>query len=621
MQHTSLDLAIIDLSERAPQSRLQTRTLCPECSATRKAHNRKVRSLSIRREEHPERIIYFCHHCSLNGIVTTEQQAPTHRAPTRRAPSPVREVAPPPKQVSGTLSERARKYLKRRGVEGAAIKLGVFSTKRWFRKVNGEVEGLAFPYRSDGGVEAVKYRCIDKKDFSCEGSPTSFWLAHRLSEGLKQILITEGELDALTFIESGFDSVVSVPNGASATVRSDTPPPREEDGGFNYFWHSHEEINTCPRIVLALDGDGPGKILGEELARRVGKAKCWYLEWPKNCKDANDVLLRHGKEILVKLVKEALPWPVAGLYGAKHYEGSLLDIYTKGVGKGESTGIACVDELMTIVPGQVSVVTGVPSSGKSEFIDQIMVNLAVQSGWSSAVASFENPPEFHLIKLLEKYIGKPFHQGDTQRMTEEEINESMTWINDHFVFIDQSDGEPCHLTSILERARAAVQRLGVRVLVIDPYNYITREDQRGSNETDQISHMLTQVKNFAKGHDVHVFFVAHPAKLRRDDKGRSPIPMGYDISGSAAWFSKADMGVTIDRNDDGSSDVHVWKCRFKWVGKQGVTTIKYDTVTGTYTEGVDWDAEYRALGGEPGQVVYSAMNTEEPVAPDPWWND
>ena len=151
--------------------------------------------------------------------------------------------------------------------------------------------------------------------------------------------------------------------------------------------------------------------MGEEIARRIGKDKCWIVEWPDGCKDANDVLVKKGKKEVDRVIYKSRPYPVAGLYDAKHFYEQVDEIYEKGMGRGESTGYPNVDELYTIVEGQLTVVTGHPSSGKSEFIDQIMVNLAEERGWKFAVCSFENEPRLHIAKLISKHFRKPFFDG------------------------------------------------------------------------------------------------------------------------------------------------------------------------------------------------------------------
>ena len=226
--------------------------------------------------------------------------------------------------------------------------------------------------------------------------------------------------------------------------------------------------------------------------------------------------------------------------------------------------------------------TGYPSSGKSNFVDQLMVNLAKTSDWKFAICSFENQPEIHISRLMEIYMKKRFFDGK-ERMTEEEKNTAFKWVNEHFLFIDTNGEEPSTLESILERTKVAVKRMGIRGLVIDPYNYI--DMSRDTTETEAISNMLSKVQRFIKANDLHCWFVAHPSKINRSGV-EQPRPDGMSISGSMAWWAKTDCGLTIHRKE-GYVEVAVWKCRYRWVGTQGETTLLYSKVSGTYEENLD----------------------------------
>src|SRR5262249_5606815 len=176
----------------------------------------------------------------------------------------------------------------------------------------------------------------------------------------------------------------------------------------------------------------------------------------------------------------AEPYPIAGLHSVLEFTDETI-AYRDGRKRGLSTGWQSLDEFMTIRPGEVSVVTGVPGSGKSEFIDALAVNLAFAYGWRFALCSFENLPAEHVAKLAEKYSGTPFWDGPTGRMSELDLQRAMDWIADRF-FLIRFDDEAPTIEAILEKARAAVMRHGIRGLVIDPYNEI--EHQRPPNMTE-----------------------------------------------------------------------------------------------------------------------------------------
>ncbi len=218
---------------------------------------------------------------------------------------------------------------------------------------------------------------------------------------------------------------------------------------------------------------------------------------------------------------------------------------------------------------------------------------------------------------------KPFFEGLNPRVTKQERDTALEWVNDHFTFMDQSDGAATTIEGILERAAAAVQRLGVRGLVIDPFNYITL--RREESETNEISDMLTKTRQFIACYDCHVWFIAHPTKLYTSDGGGIPIPMGYSISGSAAWFSKADIGLSVTRpwqhspmvtnefgervhsmDQDNTTEIHCWKVRFKWMGRLGTAKLEYNPVNGVYSERINW-----------GEVAAGLPRDDEAL---PWWD-
>ena len=547
----------------------QHRYTCPWCSPTRKKKHDTC--LSVNRGH--DSILYNCYHgdCGMNGVVWLQE---AHKGYAKMAePKPMRAV-----DDYDSLDERHYEFLTSRGIST--------STAHKFKLVGDEYMGkpaLGFLYfDKKGKPEAIKHRILGDKSFACTNGPASFFGLERIKKG-DDLYIVEGEMDVLALAEVGVNAI-SVPNGATLKVTEGRIDPKE-DNKFRFLWDAKEFVDAAKRIVIATDADAPGEALAEEIARRVGKERCWRIKFPEGSKDSNDVLLKEGAERLRKAVSEPTPWPVQGLYDAERFRDSVWELYDKGAGAGESTGYESVDELYTVVPGQVTIVTGIPSSGKSEFIDQVMMNLASNKGWKFGVCSFENEPRFHIAKLMSKRSGIHFFEGYHRRMNKEEAAAAFNFVNDHFAFVHQDDGSLADLDSILDRLRVAILRFGIRGAIIDPYNFISR-DNRDKSETEWISDMLTKVKAFAMGHGIHIWFVAHPTKLQKGVDGRIPAPGGYDISGSAAWFAKADCGLTVHREKDEPTvaQIHVWKCRFAWVGKQGQTNLLYNTGTTRYDE-------------------------------------
>ena len=549
----------------------QYKIICPNCGPDRKKRKEKTLSLSIE----ADRILFNCWHCDSKGIVPLEEIRPISRREI---------VAVAQKRDWSDLSDQAMTFLTSRKIsKQTAEKLRIKSAMNYIQALGKEVECVVFPYMNQGQEYAAKIRSVDGKGFACNGAPQSFFNIQNVAPN-DWMIIVEGEMDCAALVEVGYESVVSIPNGAPMKVIDGKIDPKE-DNKFRFIWDAKKQIDLASRIVICTDSDVAGQAAAEEIARRIGKDRCWIVEYPEGCKDANDVLMKHGKDAIDDMMANCKPWPISGLYESSHFFDQLDEIYDKGMGRGESTGYANVDDLFTIAEGQLSVVTGLPSSGKSEFVDQLMVNLAQSRGWKFAVCSFENEPRLHIAKLISKHLKKPFFDGPTQRMSKADLEVGKQFVHENFSFLYQADGSLSTLDSILERLKIAVMRHGVRGCVIDPYNYISKPNDVA--ETEWISVMLSQVRLFAQAHGLHIWFVAHPTKMLRGADGSVPPPKGYDISGSAAWFAKADLGITVHRPDPARSPVSeiiCWKCRFSWIGKQGQTPLVFNTITSSYSE-------------------------------------
>jgi twinkle protein len=282
----------------------------------------------------------------------------------------------------------------------------------------------------------------------------------------------------------------------------------------------------------------------------------------------------------------------------------VRQLWDSGMPAGFKTGWLNVDKHYTIVPGQLSIVTGWPGSGKSEWVDALAMNL-MPSGWGFAIFSPENQPyELHLSKLYEKFIGKPFGRGPTERMTADEVAMATTQLEGKVAWI-QTAADGISLAGVLDNATKffeSARDFRHRGLIVDPWNELDHLRPANLSETEYISQSLTMLRNWARASECHVWLVAHPQKLRRDDNGKLPIPRPDSISGSQHWWNKADVAITVHRDmgDDPKQDVeiHVWKVRFKHIGSPGMVVLKYDKTTGKYHEPLSnvMDFKTRAAG-------------------------
>ena len=261
-------------------------------------------------------------------------------------------------------------------------------------------------------------------------------------------------------------------------------------------------------------------------------------------------------------------------------------LYESGMPAGEKTGWKTIDPHYTVMEGQMTIVTGWPGSGKSEWLDALLVNLAAK-GWRFKMFSPENQPvETHISKLVEKVSGKPFGFGPTERITRAENKAAVQLLAKSFRFMATPAETGASVTDILaESLPWLMEAWNKRGLIIDPWNELEHWRPNNLSETEYVSKTLSQIRNWARSNKIHVWIVAHPAKARRDESGKLPIPKPDMISGSQHWWNKADCAVTVWRDFDNPSDevdVHIQKVRFKHIGKPGMVTMRYDRVTGRY---------------------------------------
>ena len=554
----------------------QYKRFCPECQPSRKTTHDKSLSLKIDSSGGQ----YLCHHCAITGGWMTNKDS-GFRFSTSPATA-VRSTI----NVSDSTNATATAYLRGRGIKDKVIETHTIQGE--YRFSGRTVPAVGFPYRDDGEITAIKWRSADEtKSFSQQNVCEDFWGLETYRDG-NDLLLVEGEIDALSWLSCDLPedlTVLSIPNGAPAKVK-DTKISPEDDKKFSYLWRAEEQLNTASRIILGFDSDKPGQALQAEILRRIGTARdIWILDLGE-FKDTNEALAAKGPAYCLGQLEAAKPLPTVGLYGVEEFRDEFTTLYDDGHVTGMAPGIGSLDKLMTIVPGMVTVVTGFPSSGKSDLIDQICLNLAREHGWKTVYSSFEKPPSLHLAQLCAKLVGKPFFDGPTARMSREERDWAVEFCEQHFLFMDHSKAAPSTIDGILDVASKAVLRQGSRLLVIDPYNFITKSS--AEKETDFVSSALTRVQSWARRSDAHVFFIAHPTKISPDrrEAGKKTIVTGHDIAGSAAWFAKADLGLTVWRHpeDEQPPEAIIWKCRWSHLGKHGSTQLDFDRATGRWSD-------------------------------------
>lgn len=495
-----------------------------------------------------------------------------------------------------TLTNAARAWLKARGLDPALCeeKLGFTSGHL---KPDGP-EWLKIPYEQDGEVVNWKLRQLDEKRFQQrKGGAQIFWRYDCIGDAAlaeEPLLITEGEFDAVAAIMAGHWRTVSIPAGAPETSV-------EDRAGAKYWFleHARAKIEPIKQIIIAADADGPGRALLSDLSALLGPARCRFVAYPEDCKDLNDVLLKHGLEA-VKRVIDTAPWKaVAGVYRFDE----LPPVPDLTIWRPRFEGFSEIGDLIPLCPGHLSIWTGLPSHGKSTLLNACAWAISEREGIRIAHGAFETTPQREYLQdLISHKTGFPIgHAG----MPEGAVDSARAWVQEHIVFINadsglNEEGEMIDATLewFIQCVQTAVVRYGCRFIILDPWSQIDHDLVGGEREDQYIRKALRRFRTLARIFDVHIAVVAHPMKARRDADGAYEMPEGYEISGAAHWYNFADVGVTAHKApetkmEDGEEVfdensrrvlIRVWKVKnHRMMNRPGDVYANVDSNTGRYT--------------------------------------
>ena len=535
---------------------------CPACHDTRT--NKRDKSLSV----DWDKCIAHCHYCGKSFFFGKTEKI--YHAPKTVQPSKleVKGYKKPGKLANEEpLDENMRKWFEQRGIPAEVAEAeGIVKVCRKMPQTGQIEKCIVFPYTVEGELVNRKYRDGAKNFMLESGAKLVPWRIDEIRERY-ECIITEGEMDALSFIVAGFKNVISVPNGAQKNLTY-----------LDDFIETHFENKQC--IFIATDTDAKGLELRAELVRRFGEEKCLIVDYGKGCKDANELLMSQGADALRWALSMAQQIPLEGVFTASDVREELELLFEKGLQKGAVLKMGELDELLSLEVGRLMIVTGIPGDGKSEFLDEMAVRLSLHYDWRCAWFSPENfPVTLHHPKLIEKLIGKRFLKGLISPM---EFDAAVGYLSHNFFDILPEEGY--RVDTILEKAEALVRRKGIRVFILDPYNCLEHQIPTGQSETQYIGEFLEKLRSFARRRQVLVILAAHPTKMKKDPLAKKfPVPTMYDISGSAAFFNKADFGIAIERDrTQGVTRVHVQKVKFRHLGQPGVASFEYNTHNGRF---------------------------------------
>jgi len=543
---------------------------CPLCSHTRKPKNQKLQCASY----DWERGLGTCHNCNTTFQLHTYQ---------RKGSSERVYVRPDTPANFNEVSTNVETWFGTRGISKQTLKdLQVAEGLEFMPQTGKQENTIQFNYFMGDQLINVKYRDGRKNFKLYKGAEKVFYNINSIV-GYDTCVIVEGEMDVLALHEAGIPNAISVPNGATLN-----------NNNLDYLDNCIDYFDDKTRIILAVDADEPGQMLQRELVRRLGAEVCYLIDFNGN-KDANDFLLEHGADALRNAVYNSRPVPLENVSTLKDIEDELKDFVKNGFKPGYQVGLKNFDSIFSTYTGQFITVTGVPSSGKSDFVDQMVVGYNQLYGWKTAYASPENQPVYlHAHKLMRK------HWQDMPRVDDidgDKWEKVSNHVNDNYFFIDM---DKYNLEAVLRKGAELVKRKGIKCLVIDPFNKIRDVDAKSDDVNRYTMDYLAKIEAFCKKYDVLTFIVAHPTKMYKGQDGKMEEPTMYNIKGGGEWYDASYHGLLVHRDYEAkTTKVKVLKVKFQNLGENGAEShFTWEPRSGSFVPHINDEVETEAMPWE-----------------------
>lgn len=538
---------------------------CPSCSEHRRnPANRRQKCMML----DWDRGLGTCQHC---GEIV---QLHTYKKKTDEMPHQKKIYIKPKWKNNTNLSEKLVKWFEGRGISQRTLKaMKISEGPEWMPQTQQQENTVQFNYFRDGELINIKYR-DGRKNFKLHKDSEKILYNLDCCKASPDIVIVEGEMDVLSFVEAGIMQVVSIPNGST-----------QGNANLDYIDNCIGYFENKDKIYLALDDDAPGLNTAKELIRRLGSYRCFLVtsDWKEKfgVKDANEYLLKFGKEKLSGSLEDSRPVPLEGVSSVLDWESKYDEYLINGMRGGYKTGKFEFDKIFSTYTGQYIVVTGIPSSGKSDWVDEMCIGYNRMYQWKTAFASPENKPNvIHASKLEAKICGQWVNKKSQVESAWHQ--HAKQYINENFKFIDLPAYD---LDSVLEKAEDMVFRFGIKCLVIDPYNKVRLKGSAGKNITEQTNDYLIKIDEFARKHDILVILVAHPRKPDLSD-AKSYEPSFYDIKGGGEFYDMSPHGLLVHRDYvNNAVKVKVLKVKFSHLGSNNAFCwYKWNPLSGRYSE-------------------------------------
>ena len=422
-------------------------------------------------------------------------------------------------------------------------------------------------YRKPRKIEHGENKCWFQKDAD---AADLLWNMNRVNN-TKPLIITEGQIDCASIVQAGYLNCVSVLKGSQ---------------GMGWIENCWEWLQQFDEIIVCSDGDAPGIKMRNEIINRLGAMRCKYVDIPKKLeykdtgkyvpvKDVSEVLQCKGEEFLLDLINKAKDIPitsVAKLSEIKELNPTQMD--------GFEIGIKELDkELMKIFTGGVTLLTGLPSAGKTTFLNQVVLS-AMDSGYKTFLFSRE------LLNGMSKgWFGQvaagrrnmhpiALKNGSMFYLVNDDAKSDITEFYDDMFYIYRDEEENSE-DKLFESMELCATKKGLRLFVIDNLMTVQLKHVKDENMNQAQTDFVNRLIKFSMKYNVAVFMVAHPRKLQ------SGADIGlFDVAGSQNIVNLATRTLGLKRVKDGEK----MNPANKWYGYDVVISIIKDRIFGSTKE-------------------------------------
>lgn len=578
----------------------RSKIYCPKCGGGRE-HERNFFVAIDRDAQGAAWHCFRANNCgwSGGGRLKGAPERPQHKPRHYRRPEPE-----PPRP----LRERTIAYFEKFGISAATLeRLGIYVTRRRMPVLDGEGKEirdkrtlrdvLAYPYFEDGELLNVKFKALYPgnhkrflQEYGCK--PTLFNIDSFIND--EWGIMVEGEDDVAAVYESGWHQVATLPDGSPTKVAEEFNRDTDDDQRYAPLY-GEPRLDRLKKIYLAGDMDLAGRRHHEEMARRLGKGRCWEVRWPTGCKDAKETLEKRGIEAIHHAIERAIPYPLEGVYVVPDED---LANYRRGIRERRFiTGYDTIDDRVSLNDeGQLIITTGISGRGKTTFWNAMAMLYTERNAeemkadrllrpFHTMICSVEMKPMIMQARLIAARAHLPFHDTAMQAgiALDQIENVYSPWIRQHFTFLKWPDRatQPT-ITWLLDRIREIVLRTGAKLVVVDPWQEFDDEwPDRDHNLSRWIGKQLQRFVALAAELGCNIVIVVHPTKMRPGKDGKVPVPEGDDIADSRMFFSHCDIGLTVHRANLQSDEMMIktWKTKDTRFARWGDTVVRIDPHT------------------------------------------